>query len=192
MKGFTAENLAVPGTAPLSFELADGEAIGIAGASGIGKTRLLRAMADLEPHDGRIALDGKAQATYPPAEWRRRVVYLPSESAWWHAKVGGHFNEWPPPDLTALGLDEDMGGQFIERLSSGERQRLAVLRAMSLAPRVLLLDEPTANLDGESARAVEDLVSRQQREGGLIVVWVTHGEAQRDRVAAASLTVKAA
>lgn len=192
VKGFAVEGLAVPGTEPMSFRLSPGEALGVAGPSGIGKTRLLRAMADLEPHEGSITLDGAEQSALPPHEWRRAVVYLPSESAWWHPCVAGHFPEWPPPGLADLGLDETIGDRFVERLSSGERQRLAALRAVELGPSVLLLDEPTANLDPESAAAVETLVTGQRSDRGLMVVWVTHGEAQRDRVAATSVTVRPA
>lgn len=192
MKEFAVEGLAVPGTEPVSFRLSAGEALGVAGPSGIGKTRLLRAMADLEPHEGRVSLDGSDQSAFPPHQWRQAVVYLPSESAWWHPRVAEHFNRWPPPGLAALGLDETIGDRFVEQLSSGERQRLAALRAAALGPRVLLLDEPTANLDPGSAAAVEDLVAAQRRDAGLMVVWVTHGEAQRDRVATGSVTVKAA
>lgn len=186
------ENLSVPGTRRLSFELSPGDALGVAGPSGIGKTRLMRAMADLEPHDGTVSLDGRDQNAWAPAEWRRTVVYLASESAWWEPRVRDHFVDWPPPDLEALGLDAAVGDRFVERLSSGERQRLAVLRAVALQPRVLLLDEPTANLDEHSARAVENLITRLRREAGLMVVWVTHGEAQRERMAERSITVRAA
>ncbi len=185
------EELAVPGTEPISFRLSPGESLGVAGPSGIGKTRLLRALADLEPHRGRISLDGVDQSACPPHQWRRAVVYLPSESAWWHPRVAEHFSEWPPPGLASLGLDETIGDRFVERLSSGERQRLAALRAVTVGPSVLLLDEPTANLDPESAAAFEAVVARQ-REAGLMVVWVTHGEAQRGRVAGKSVTVRAA
>lgn len=192
MKGFAVEGLAVPGAQPVSFRLSPGEALGVAGASGIGKTRMLRAMADLEPHQGRISLDGTDQSRLPPHAWRRAVVYLPSESAWWHSRVAQHFAHWPPPGLAELGLDEAFGDRFVERLSSGERQRLAAMRAAALNPSVLLLDEPTANLDPESAAAVEALVARQRRDDGLMVVWVTHGEAQRERVASDSITVRPA
>lgn len=192
MKGFAVEGLAVPGTRPMSFRLSPGEALGVAGASGIGKTRLLRAMADLEPHEGRVSLDGADQSGFPPHAWRRDVIYLPSESAWWHPRVAQHFPEWPPPGLAELGLNEAFGDRFVERLSSGERQRLAALRAAARDPRVLLLDEPTANLDPESAEAVEALVARERRDRDLMVVWVTHGEAQRERVAGTSVTVRPA
>lgn len=192
MSGFAVEDLAVPGTAPLSFHLAPGEVLGVAGASGVGKTRLLRAMADLEPHEGRVLLDGAEQGGVAPADWRRRVVYVATDSAWWHPTVADHFTSWPPPALAGLGLDEATGGQFVERLSSGERQRLAVLRALAMAPRVLLMDEPTANLDDETAAAVESLVAERCRADGLMAVWVTHGKAQRARVAPRSVTVVAA
>lgn len=189
---FTVENLAVPGTEPVSFGLAPGRSVGVAGPSGIGKTRLMRALADLEPHAGAVRLDGVEQSRWRPSEWRRTVVYLPSDSAWWHPRVADHFTDWPPPNLEALGLGAGLGERFVDRLSSGERQRLAVLRALALNPRVLLLDEPTANLDDENAAAVEALVACVRRESGLMVVWVTHGQGQRGRVAETTITVRAA
>lgn len=186
------DNLAVPGTAPVSFRLAPGEALGVSGPSGVGKTRLLRAMADLEPHDGRVCLDGTEQAAVPPAAWRRRVMYLASDSAWWLDRVAEHFAEWPPVGLEALGLDEPLGSRAVEQLSSGERQRLAFLRALERGPEVLLLDEPTANLDPASAERFETQVAERRAADGLMVIWVTHGEGQRGRVAGRSVEVRPA
>ncbi|MEJ2677085.1 MAG: ATP-binding cassette domain-containing protein, partial [Acidihalobacter sp.] len=70
----------------------------------------------------------------------------------------------------------------VARCSSGERQRLALLRSLALAPRVLLLDEPTANLDADSRGRVETLVDKFRGEGGA-VLWVTHDPEQALRVA---------
>ena len=71
----------------------------------------------------------------------------------------------------------------VERLSSGEKQRLAVLRALSHEPRALLLDEPTANLDPELAQRVEAWLCDYFEARGMPVLWVAHDRAQIERVA---------
>jgi ABC-type lipoprotein export system ATPase subunit len=84
--------------------------------------------------------------------------------------------------LPRLGLPERLFEAPVAQLSSGERQRLALIRAVIRRPRVLLLDEPTAALDEASARHVEALLIELRQNGtGLIVV--THNEAQASRLA---------
>ena len=171
---------------PFSLEVAAGQCLALSGPSGSGKTLLLRALADLDPHEGSVELDGTAQADCSGPEWRRRVGFLPAESHWWASRVGDHFRS-PAIDLRD-GLDRfvlDPGclDWQVERLSSGERQRLALLRLLDIGPRALLLDEPTANLDSDSARAVEERIGEFRRENDAAVVWVSHDAGQRERVA---------
>lgn len=170
---FEVRDLAVPGVEPVSFSLEPGGAASLAGPSGVGKTRLLRAMADLEPHDGEVRLDGTPSGAVAPREWRRRVALVPAESAWWERTVAEHFPAWPPTHMEALALAPAMGERSVEHLSSGERQRLALLRALAAEPGVLLLDEVTANLDRENAQRVDAVVERL-RERGVAVVRVGH------------------
>ena len=140
---------------PFDLEVAPGDVVAISGASGSGKSRLLRALADRDPHEGRVLL-GEATADSMPAHaWRRRVMLVPAESQWWHEAVGAHFDGTPFDDLEVLGLPRDALGWSVGRLSSGEKQRLALIRALSRDPGALLLDEPTANLDDESVERVE-------------------------------------
>jgi ABC-type iron transport system FetAB ATPase subunit len=73
--------------------------------------------------------------------------------------------------------------QAVIRLSSGEKQRLALLRLLANQPRVLLLDEPTANLDPENTRRVEAVIREYCRERAAAVVWVSHDREQAARVA---------
>src|SRR5262252_689372 len=77
-----------------SFSLSAGECIAISGPSGSGKTLLLRAIADLDPNEGMVSLDGHDRSTVPGPEWRRRVDYLPAEPGWWADIVGEHFANW--------------------------------------------------------------------------------------------------
>lgn len=168
---------------PVTLRLAPGECVTLHGPSGSGKTRLLRAIADLDPHEGEMRLDGEPAAHIPPPHWRRQVQLLPADPRWWAPVVGAHFTRLDPEAATALGFPDDVADWSVERLSSGERQRLALLRALDRGPRVLLLDEPTANLDPDSTARVEALIRRYREANGAAVLWVTHDAAQRGRVA---------
>ena len=165
------------------FDIAAGERVCLGGPSGSGKTRLLRALADLDPHSGDIYLHGRTHREYPPYQWRRRVAMLPAESAWWAPTVGDHMDGVDAEALSALGLPQDATRWPVERLSAGEKQRLALLRLTAgREPEVLLLDEPTANLDPESVERVEHYLLVLARERGVGMLWVTHDAAQVGRV----------
>jgi len=155
----------------------------LSGPSGCGKTLLLRAIADLDPHQGEVLLDGTPQSRLPGHQWRRQVAYLPADSHWWAERVGDHFPSDAKCDFKAVGFTPDVLDWEVERLSSGERQRLALVRALSVRPRLLLLDEPTANLDPENRQRVEQLISRYQQRHQARALWVTHDAEQRLRVA---------
>ena len=179
-----------PNLLDASFELSQGECIAVRGASGAGKTLLLRAIADLDPCEGSVALDGSSRDLMPAPEWRALVTYVPAEPGWWAETVAGHFVDWAEATalIAALGLSDGCGDWPIERLSTGERQRLTLARALVLRPRVLLLDEPTSGLDPDSAAAVEKLIEAHREEGGG-VVWVTHDADQAGRMAQRCLMI---
>ncbi|MFP4138696.1 MAG: ATP-binding cassette domain-containing protein, partial [Halomonas sp.] len=151
--------------------------------SGSGKSRLLRAIADLEPHDGEVWLGERAQSAIPGHAWRRAVMLVPAESHWWAEGVGEHMPHVAPADLEALGLSPKVLDWPVVRLSSGEKQRLALLRAVAREPQALLLDEPTANLDAATASRVEVWLTERIRQRGWPAVWVAHDMAQIGRVA---------
>ena len=169
---------------PASFSLSAGECVAVRGPSGAGKTLLLRAIADLDPNEGLVCLDGHDRSMIAGPEWRRLVGYLPAEPGWWADTVGEHFSEWTAALAVVkdLGLPEEAKAWPITRLSTGERLRLALVRAMMLRPKVLLLDEPTASLDPASVAAVEALIATRVR-AGLAVLWVSHDAEQAKRVA---------
>ncbi len=183
-------SLSHPGLQLVSFRLAAGESLVVRGASGSGKTLLLRAIADLDPNQGSIFLEFQARESMPAPQWRRLVCYLPAESGWWAERVRDHFVDWSLalPLVVELNLPEACGEWPIQRLSTGERQRLALIRAMVQKPKILLLDEPTSGLDAESTSRVEALVERHRKAGGG-VVWVTHDAAQLKRVASRILVL---
>jgi ABC-type iron transport system FetAB ATPase subunit len=167
----------------VSFDLQDGECVALQGPSGVGKTLLLRSIADLDPNDGTVKLDGMLREAMPAPAWRQRVTYLAAEPGWWSDTVQEHFTVWIDalPLITRLGLPDDCGPWPIQRLSTGERQRLGLVRALMLRSRVLLLDEPTSALDSASAAAVESLIA-ERIANGTSVVWSTHDDAQARRV----------
>lgn len=190
MKRLVIENLIFHGIGPVDLSLAPGECVGITGASGAGKSLFLRAVADLEPSVGELRLDGVPCATMPAHVWRKAVGLLPAESAWWLPTVGEHFNANETQWLSALGFSEETLTRPVSRLSSGERQRLALLRLLVNRPKVLLLDEPTANLDSENVLRVEALIADYRRAQDASVLWVSHDSRQIDRVAARHLVMR--
>jgi ABC-type iron transport system FetAB ATPase subunit len=181
--GFRIADLGVHTLRHVHLTLESGQCVGLTGPSGSGKSLFLRALADLDPHAGGMYLDGVAAEKVPAPRWRRMVGLLPAESAWWHDTVGPHFENVPREWLRELGFDDGVMKWQVSRLSSGERQRLALLRLMENQPRLLLLDEPTANLDEENSAKVEDLIRSYREETGAAVVWVGHQRAQLYRVA---------
>jgi putative ABC transport system ATP-binding protein len=171
---------------PFDLEIAPGACIGITGASGSGKSLFLRMIADLDPNEGEVFLDGVARSSMAAPAWRRRVVYVPAESGWWSDHIADHFakdQRAPAEALCArLGLPAGILDQPVSRLSTGERQRLALIRALVANSPVLLLDEPTGALDGDGAARIEQIL-RERMAGGLALMLVTHDPAQAERLA---------
>ncbi|VAX05578.1 YbbL ABC transporter ATP-binding protein [hydrothermal vent metagenome] len=170
-------NLQILQLAHINLEIEPGQCITISGPSGCGKTKLLRAIADLDHHQGDIRLNGVPQREIPAPQWRRQVGFLPAESAWWMEFVGDHFHNPSPCLLETLGFTTDWLSREVSRLSTGERQRLALLRLLENRPTVLLLDEPTANLDNDNTQRVEQLIN-DYRKQQIAVIWVTHNPSQ--------------
>ncbi len=171
-------DLCRPMLGPLSLGVDAGECVCISGPSGAGKSQLLRAIADLDPHDGEVLLGGQPASSIKPYRWRARVGLLPPESHWWLPTAGGHFPGGTPVAPAELGLPEDIMDQPVERLSSGEKQRLALLRLLANRPQVLLLDEPTANLDPANTERAERVINRFRESGSAAVIWISHDPAQ--------------
>ncbi len=167
----------------LDLEIRPGEIVCLAGPSGSGKSLLLRAVADLIPHQGRVLLNGEDCAGMPAHIWRRRVSLLPAESRWWADLVGEHFPQPVSEEMAALGFGPEVMQWQVARCSTGERQRLAILRLLAQAPSALLLDEPTASLDHESIGRVEEMIDRYRRLHRAPVLWVSHDPDQMRRVA---------
>jgi len=175
----------------VSLEIPPGGCVTLSAPSGAGKTRLLRAIADLDIHEGHVYVDDRECGQWDAPMWRRNVALMMAENQWWGDTVGEHFARAETPWLQALGFDRDVLARQVSYLSSGERQRLALLRLLGNQPRVLLLDEPTASLDEENVTRVEALISSYRLESGAAVLWVSHDVAQVRRVASRHFTIAA-
>ena len=173
-----------------SFDLGTGECLALQGPSGSGKTVLLRAVADLDPSEGRVLLDGTVRESMPAPAWRRLVTYVAAEPGWWADTVREHFADWDEalPLVVRLGLPPACAEWPVQRLSTGERQRLGLVRALVLRSRVLLLDEPTSGLDPAATASVEDVIA-ELRAAGAGVIWISHVAAQARRVASRLIAI---
>jgi len=189
MSILTLQNFNSPGLEPVDLSLEPGECIALSGPSGSGKTRLLRAIVDLDPSSGDIRLNGTQRHDIAPTRWRRQVGYLPAESHWWASRVQDHFPDTPQPLLEALGFSHNCLEWQVSRLSSGERQRLALARLLAHHPQVLLLDEPTANLDQQNIERVEQLINHYRQVHEMAILWVSHDPQQRLRIASRGLRI---
>lgn len=184
MSRLSVRSLRVHHLGPLDLNVEPGECLALAGESGAGKTLLLRAIVDLEVHEGEVLLDGKTCEEFSPEQWRRCVGMLPAVTHWWYERVGQHFSRPESAELAALGFQAEVLDRPVTRLSNGESQRLALLRLLENRPRVLLLDEPTASLDETNTRRVEDMVRDYCRAHEAALVWVSHDRFQLERLGA--------
>lgn len=187
----TVRNLTVNGIAPIDLQLDTGECVALTGPSGSGKTLVLRALADLDPGAGDVALDGEPRSAFAAPDWRRRVAYLAAEPGWWEDRIAPHFPDGDETAalLDALGLPRVLLEQSVATASTGERQRLALIRVLLLNPRIMLLDEPTSGLDEAAGRRVEALL-RERLAGGVTILLVTHDPGVAGRLAHRRLEIR--
>jgi ABC-type multidrug transport system ATPase subunit len=144
-------------------------------------------IADLDPSHGDVWLNGRARASMRGPEWRRQAIYVSAESGWWADKVIEHFPASTRREVAALsarlGIRADLLDAPIAQLSTGEKQRLSLVRALLPNPPVLLLDEPTGPLDEGSVTQVEILL-RERMADGTSILLVTHDPGQAERLGA--------
>ncbi|MGR3936584.1 thiol reductant ABC exporter subunit CydD [Streptomyces sp. BRA346] len=182
---------AAPSLAPVSFEVRPGETVAITGPSGAGKTTLLNAVLGFaEPSEGRVLAGGHDLVSLDPESWRRQIAWVPQRPYLFAGTIADNVRLARPDaddaavrdalrQADALGfvdaLPEGAGtrlGEMGAGLSAGQRQRIALARAFLADRPVLLLDEPTANLDGATEAAVVDAVRRLAE--GRTVLLVVH------------------
>lgn len=184
----------------LSLQVGRGETLAILGKSGSGKSTLLSLLAGLDsPDSGEVRIEGEDIASLDES----RLLKIRNE------KIGIVFQQFHLfPELTALenvAIPLELRGDAAahekarvalesvglshrldhtpDRLSGGEKQRIAIARAFVTDPAVLLADEPSGNLDAKTGEDVMELLFRRVREKGMTLIFVTHDEALSKRCA---------
>ncbi len=168
---------------PYTLTVCPGDSLGLSGKSGVGKSLLLKAIADIVPWHGTLKYGRYDCHDVPAPVWRRNISLVPAESVWWHNWVSEHFdlsagNETFLSLISRLGFERDILTWQISRLSSGEKQRLALLRGLVSNPAVLLLDEPTASLDTSTTERVEEVLIDFQNKSHCAIILVSHDPQQ--------------
>ena len=177
----------------VSFDLQPGEHLGVIGPNGAGKTTLCRLVLGIWPcQGGRVLLDGKDIFTWDKEEVGRSIGYLPQEIELFPgtvaeniARLGEVDRELVEQAVELCGLGEMVAGlpQGLEtqlegengiRLSGGQRQRIGLARALYGTPKVVVLDEPTSNLDEAGERLVLDALARLRHNRACTCIMVTH------------------
>ncbi|WP_176084865.1 ABC transporter ATP-binding protein [Martelella sp. HB161492] len=178
----------------MSLSIEAGHSVGILGPSGSGKSTLLMVLAGLERLDrGEVTIDGTALGPLSEdalAAFRGENIGIVFQSFHLIANMTALENAAIPLELagrrdafdvaraalTSVGLGERLE-HYPGQLSGGEQQRVAIARALAPRPALLIADEPTGNLDGETGRQIADLLFAAQKESGTTLVLVTHDPA---------------
>ena len=170
--------------APLDLSLQPQDIGMVSGVSGSGKSQCLKAMADLIEHQGEVRLQDWVMSKVCPENWRQQVMYFSAETAWWQDRIAAHFDTCPDSEqLKNVGLEPAILQANPDQLSSGQKQRLALLRGLQYQPKILLLDEITANLDPESEQKVEQCVVDYLQRHQAAALWISHDPDQSARLA---------
>lgn len=165
----------------VNLEFEQGKLYAILGVSGCGKTTLLSLLGGLDnPSEGKIIYDGKDIREYGLDRHRQEqaafvfqgynlIEYMTvKENVELTAKLS------PEEALEKVNLEKELWNRNVLKLSGGQQQRVAIARALASDKPILLADEPTGNLDEESARDVAELLKKSAHEEGRCVIMVTH------------------
>ncbi len=181
----------------LSLQIQAGEFLGVIGPNGSGKSTLLKLLAGvLHAHQGTLHVRGTLISKIKPSALAKMVGYVPQEThqtfpftvaemvlmgRFAHLQTGGggfHWEgveDWHVANQAMKDLNVDhLADRLISQISSGERQRAVIARALTQQPEILLLDEPTAFLDLSHQLEIARILQRLNREHGLTVILVSH------------------
>ncbi|NLO78748.1 MAG: ABC transporter ATP-binding protein [Xanthomonadaceae bacterium] len=182
----------------LHLDVRAGESVAILGASGSGKSTLLGLLAGLDlPTEGRILLDGhdlSAMSEDARARLRGELLgfvfqsfhLLPGLTAIENVMLPAELAGDPEAAAKAAAALKEVGlgnrlRHYPAQLSGGEQQRVAIARAFIMAPKLLLADEPTGNLDHHTGQRIADMLFRLNHDRGTTLVLVTHDQALAER-----------
>jgi ABC-type Fe3+/spermidine/putrescine transport system ATPase subunit len=173
----------------VSLEVRRGELVTFVGPSGCGKTTLLRLIGGFtDISSGDITLDGQRINDLPPNLRDTRICFqnyalFPHMTVAENVGYGLKINKWPKDKVAARVRDllemvelEAFGDRMIDKLSGGQQQRVAFARALSLEPKVLLLDEPLSNLDANLRLVMREEIRKLQERLRITTVFVTHDQ----------------
>lgn len=179
-----------PVLSDISFEVADGETVGIVGPSGAGKSTLIQILLGLRrPDSGCYRVNGVSADQFSRKDWHRRVAYVPQQPRLLHASVADNVRFFRPLDDAAVeraarlaGIHDDVVewsdgyntriGPRADAVSGGQQQRICIARALAAEPDILVLDEPTSALDPHSESLIQQsLLGLKHR---LILFVVAH------------------
>ena len=178
----------------IDLEIQKGEIITLVGPSGSGKSTLLRCLNRLiEPDQGTIQFENKDYFNIPITTLRKNIVMVPQESVMFpgtiHDNIAFGLNIHGIKDENIIvksiidaGLSETFLKKNAEKISGGEKKRVSLARALSIQPKVLLLDEPTSGVDPKNIETVEQNIISFSKQRHLTVIWVTHDIQQAKRV----------
>lgn len=191
--GFVYKNSKTAALDNINIEIADGDFVGITGTSGAGKTTFTFALNGIIPQKikgdfyGAVTVDGVDTAEHPAEEFARKVgqVFQDIDSQMVASVVEdeilfGLENFGVPHEEIGLRVDkvlkelgiEDLRDREISSLSGGQKQKVAIASMLALEPEVIVLDEPTGELDPESSREIFKILTALNRDKGITVIIV--------------------